>query len=61
MATRISDALDHRRTAARAAGPAAYSGKGAGLYSEVAPPPAVGPAFGQARAAPDDPQPAPTT
>lgn len=61
MATRISDALDHRRTAARAAGPAPYAGKGAGLYSEVAPPPVAGPTFGQARAAPDDPQPAPPT
>lgn len=59
MATRISDALDHRRAATRAAGPAPYAGKGAGLYSEVAPSPFPRPGFQQTRAAPDDPQAAP--
>jgi len=61
MATRISDALDNRRTATRAAGPAPYAGKGAGLYSEVAPSPFPGRGLRQARTAPDDPQPAPPT
>ena len=35
MATRISDARDRRRASGPTVEPAAYAGRGAGLYSEV--------------------------